>query len=138
MAIETDFEVQADGDVRYVGDAHGGALPGYYTVIEFHRWLQDLADDATASGDDLLDITDTTPSERSTDNIITFSPLTSDPAANATGSATWFRAFSSDGTSAIWDGSVGTSGATLNMNSTAIQINVQVDITSLTFTVNKG
>lgn len=71
MTIETDFEVQVNGDVRYIGDGHGGASPGYYTVIQFHRWLQDLADDATATGDDLLDITDTTPSERSTDNIIT-------------------------------------------------------------------
>jgi hypothetical protein len=33
--------------------------------------LQDFADDASASGDDELDITDATPSDRSTDNIIT-------------------------------------------------------------------
>ena len=58
-------------DIRYIGDAHGGASPSYATVIEFHRWLQDLADDAAASGDDILDITDPTPSDRSTDNIIT-------------------------------------------------------------------
>jgi hypothetical protein len=36
-----------------------------------HRALQDFADDASASGDDELDITDATPSDRSTDNIIT-------------------------------------------------------------------
>jgi hypothetical protein len=65
MAIGTDFEVQADGDIRHVSGTTT------YTVLEFHRWLQDLADDAQASGDDLLDITDSTPSERSTDNIIT-------------------------------------------------------------------
>ena len=47
MAIDTDFSVAANGDIRYVGDAHGGAAPGNYTVIEFHRWLQDLADNAT-------------------------------------------------------------------------------------------
>ncbi|MDP3245156.1 MAG: hypothetical protein Q8M83_05890, partial [bacterium] len=41
------------------------------TVIEFHRWLGDLMDDALATGNDLLDITDATASERSTDNIIT-------------------------------------------------------------------
>jgi hypothetical protein len=33
--------------------------------------LQNLADDAEASGNDLIDITSSTPSERSTDNIIT-------------------------------------------------------------------
>lgn len=71
MAIETDISVAANGDIRYEGDAHGGASPGYYSVIELHRFLQALADDAVASGDDLLDITDTTPSDRSTDNIIT-------------------------------------------------------------------
>jgi len=57
--------------IAYIGDDHGGASPSYATVIEFHRWLQDLADDAVASGDDELDITNTDPSRRSTDNIIT-------------------------------------------------------------------
>ena len=45
--------------------------PSYATVIQFHRWLQDLADDAEFSGDDQVDITVLTPSDRSTDNIIT-------------------------------------------------------------------
>ncbi|MHA1859140.1 MAG: hypothetical protein ACTSUU_06815 [Candidatus Thorarchaeota archaeon] len=40
-------------------------------MIEFHRWLQDLADDDSSTGDDEVDITDDTPSSRSTDNIIT-------------------------------------------------------------------
>jgi len=55
--------------IRYEGTDRG-VSPSYATVIEFHRWLQDLADDAVSSGDDELDITDSTPSERSTDNII--------------------------------------------------------------------
>lgn len=71
MAIADDFTVAQNGNIRYVGAAHGATGAGYYTVIQFHRWLQDLADDAVASGNDLLDITDSTPSERSTDNIIT-------------------------------------------------------------------
>ena len=57
--------------IAYTGDDHGGASPSYATVIEFHRWLQGLADDAVASGDDELDITNVDPSRRSTDNIIT-------------------------------------------------------------------
>jgi len=40
-------------------------------VIELHRFLQDLADDASFIGDDEMDITINTPSDRSTDNIIT-------------------------------------------------------------------
>jgi hypothetical protein len=67
----TDWSIAANGDIRYIGDDHNGALPSYATVIEFHRALQDFADDALASGDDLLDISSLTPSDRSTDNIIT-------------------------------------------------------------------
>lgn len=65
MAIGSDFSISASGDIRYTGSGTN------YTVIAFHRWLQDLLDDAAASGDDILDITDLTASERSTDNIIT-------------------------------------------------------------------
>ena len=71
MAIGTDFAISAAKAITYTGTAHGVALAGYHSVIDFHRWLQDLADDAVASGDDLLDITNLTPSDRSTDNIIT-------------------------------------------------------------------
>ena len=60
----------ATGNIRYIGGDHG-ASPSYATVIELHRFLQDLADDASFSGDDELDITVATPSDRSTDNIIT-------------------------------------------------------------------
>lgn len=62
---------RTNGNIRYIGDDHNGAAPSYATVIEFHRWLQGLADDAVSVGDDELDITNTDPSSRSTDNIIT-------------------------------------------------------------------
>jgi hypothetical protein len=71
MSINTAFEIQADKDIRYIGAAHGVSGAEYFTVIEFHRWLADLADDASSAGDDYLDITKDTPSDRSTDNIIT-------------------------------------------------------------------
>lgn len=58
-------------NIRYIGDDHGGASPSYATVIELHRWLQDLADDAISANDDELAIIDINPSSRSTDNIIT-------------------------------------------------------------------
>lgn len=70
MAIGTDFEIQNDKDIRYIGVAHAGDGAGYYTVLEFHRWLQDRADDAAASGDDYMDITRETPSDKSFDTII--------------------------------------------------------------------
>ncbi len=70
MAIATDFEIQNDKDIRYIGAAHGASGAGYYTVLEFHRWLQDLADDASSASDDFLDITKDTPSDKSFDTII--------------------------------------------------------------------
>jgi hypothetical protein len=65
-----DWEVtRSNGNIRYIGGDHG-VSPTYATVIEFHRWLQGLADDASAVGDDQVDMTDLDPSARSTDNII--------------------------------------------------------------------
>ena len=69
--VSTDWSIAANGNIRYIGDDHNGSAPSYATVIEFHRALQDFADDQAASGDDLLDISSLTPSDRSTDNIIT-------------------------------------------------------------------
>jgi hypothetical protein len=72
--VPTDWKVtRSTGFIEYVGGDHDGTggTPSYATVIDFHRWLQGLADDAVASLDDQLDITNTLPSQRSTDNIIT-------------------------------------------------------------------
>jgi len=67
--------------------------------------------------------------------VITANALTADSAADATGTAGYYRALKSDGTTALWDGSVSTSGADLNMNSTAIQSGAQVSISSLSYTL---
>lgn len=68
--VAADWSISTGRDIRYIGDAHGGASPSYCSVLELHRALQDFADNAASSGDDLLDITDPNPSERSTDNIV--------------------------------------------------------------------
>lgn len=64
MPIGSDFEIQNDKDIRYTGSTAN------YTVLELHRWLQDLADDASSGGDDFMDITRDTPSDKSFDTII--------------------------------------------------------------------
>lgn len=64
MAIQDDFEIQNDKDIRYVGTTAN------YTVLDLHRWLQGLADDASSSSDDFMDITRDTPSDKSFDTII--------------------------------------------------------------------
>ena len=63
MAWADDFSVATNGDIRHVSGTTT------YTVLEMHRALQDLADDAQAAGDDIMDISVLTPSDRSTDNI---------------------------------------------------------------------
>lgn len=45
--------------------------------------------------------------------VLTANSITADSSANASGTASWFRAFRSDGTSAVIDGSCGTSSANL-------------------------
>jgi hypothetical protein len=73
-----------------------------------------------------------------TNGVITFAAITADASANNTGTATWFRAFKSDGTTAIWDGSVGAASSTINLNTTSIVTGANVSVTALTFTINKG
>lgn len=64
--------------------------------------------------------------------------ITPDASANATGTATWFRALKSDGVTVVFDGSIGTSGANLNMNSVAIQIGAAVSVSSYSYTQPKA
>lgn len=55
-------------------------------------------------------------------------PLT--VAATATGTATFFRIFQNNGTTVVAQGTVGTSGQQLNLNTTSITSGVNVTITS--------
>ena len=70
--------------------------------------------------------------------VATANAITSDSAADATGTATWLRSLKSDGTTVIFDGSVGTSGCNLNLNTTSIVANAQVSVSSLTYTQQKS
>ena len=66
---------------------------------------------------------------------ITANSITDDSSANATGTASWFRMVTQSGGSTIADGSVGTSGCDLNLNTTAITAGSTVSITSFTITM---
>lgn len=59
--------------------------------------------------------------------------ITSDSSANATGTATWGSLVTSGGTRVL-DFEVGTSGANLNLNSTAIQAGAEVSCSAFTIT----
>lgn len=60
-----------------------------------------------------------------------------DDTARATGTATWCRFFTSGG-AAVFDGSVGTANANLILNSTDIQQNAKVSISTYQFSVLKA
>lgn len=63
----------------------------------------------------------------------TASAITGDTTADATGTASWFRALTSDST-ARWDGTVGTSDADMILDSVAIVAGGEVNVTSWTVT----
>ncbi len=64
----------------------------------------------------------------------TANAITQDSSADNTGTATFFRAFQSNGTTAVIDGSVSTSGADMNINSTAISAGAAVSCSSMVIT----
>lgn len=70
--------------------------------------------------------------------VATANAITADTSADATGTASWFRALKSDGTTVVFDGSVGTSSADLVLNSVSISSGAQVSVTAFTYTENKG
>ena len=123
-------------------DALAGLLDnGYLRIYDSTGGTGQPATVDTAIGSQVLlaELRFANPSDAGASNgVITFSAITQDASANATGTATWFRAFKSDGSTAVWDGSVSTASATLNLNTTSIVSGAAVSITSLTFTVNKG
>lgn len=95
------------------------------TAITTQTLLAELTFNATAFG-------------AATNGVATANSITADTSADASGTATWFRALKSDGSTPVFDGSVGTSSADLVLNSTSISSGAQVSVTAFTYTENKG
>lgn len=55
--------------------------------------------------------------------------------AVASGTATWFRVLKSDGTTVVFDGTVGTSGCNINMGSNVISSGATVAVSSFTYSI---
>ena len=74
------------------------------------------------------------------DGVLTFNPLTTCPSANASGTATWFRALQSDGMVAVMDGSVGLVGDDPNLVLSAVDIEIggSVGVSDFVHTVAKS
>ncbi len=71
--------------------------------------------------------------------VLTFNALTSATAGNS-GTASWFRALSSNGSTAVMDGTVGETADTPNLvlSSKAISAGASVSVSSFTHTVQKA
>ncbi len=95
------------------------------TAVGAQTLLAELRFNATAFG-------------AASNGVATANAITQDSSANATGTASWFRALKSDGTTAVFDGSVGTSGCDLNLNTVSIVSGAAVAVSSFTYTANKG
>ena len=70
--------------------------------------------------------------------VCTAAAISADASANDTGTAGWFRIWASNGTSPIYEGTVGTTGCDLNLNTLSIVTGASVSITSLTLTESLG
>jgi len=86
----------------------------------------------------LAELTCTDPSAGSAaSGTLTFSSITQDASANATGTATWFRMVDSAATF-VMDGSVSTSLSDLNLTTTSIVATQPVSISSATITAGNA
>lgn len=70
--------------------------------------------------------------------LLTANAIVADASANASGTASWFRALKSDGTTAIMDGSVGTATSNLIMATTTITAAQTVSCSSFTHDVKNS
>lgn len=71
--------------------------------------------------------------------VITFNAITSDSSANNGGTPSWFRALKSDGTTSVFDGTVGTgAGYDCIIDASPIVQGATVACTSMTYTAYKG
>lgn len=111
----------------------GGAGAGY---VEIRTGSQPADPDAAATGTLLGTLVCTDPAfgaaaDATPGGEATASAITDDSAADATGTAGWFRAYDSNNT-AILDGECGTSGADMNLNTLSITIGGTISITAWT------
>jgi len=124
--------VAADAVVDKIDD---GAAAG--TIKIYSGTIPTDADTAIGAQVLLATLTFSDPAAGAASNgVATFSAITSDTSADATGTAAWARIADSDGNTVL-DCTVGTSGEDINLNTVAIVAGATVAITALTYTANK-
>src|SRR5690349_18715672 len=91
------------------------------TALSGNTLLAELTMNATAFG-------------AASNGVITAAAITSDSAADATGTASFFRLFKSDGTTVLWQGTVGTSATDLIVGTVSFVANAIISVSALTVT----
>lgn len=96
------------------------------TALSGNTLLAELSFSATAFG-------------AASNGVATANAITQDSAIDASGTATFFRAFETGGTTVVFQGTCGASGADLNISpSAALVQNGTLSITSMTYTQPKS
>lgn len=96
------------------------------------------ADVSTAlSGNTLLATCDlsATSAPAASGGVLTFNAISDDTNIDATGTATFYRTFKTDGTTAVTQGTVGTSGESMTLANTSLVAGGTLSISSFTHTV---
>ncbi len=108
--------------------------------LRIYNGTQPVTCDTAISGQTLLAelIFNATAFGSASAGVATANAITSDASANATGTATWFRALKSDGTSAIFDGAVDIATSDLVISTVSIVSGNTVAVTSLLYTQSKN
>lgn len=119
--------------------AQAAALVGTFTnssQVQVYSGTQPSTPETALSGNTLLaTIVLPASSAFSSSNGVMTAGAISNVTIGATATATFFRWTKSDGTTVIADGSVGTSGADMNLNSTSLVSGAVLATSSFTFTV---
>ena len=119
--------------------AAGGALAdgGYLRLYDGAQPA--TADTGITTQQLLAELQFGSPAGVAVDEVFTFNAIAKESAAPASGIAAWYRAFKSDGTSPLRDGTVGItgSGSDIELNDVNIVVGAEVEITSLIWRVTK-
>lgn len=135
MSLNTQM---ADVVVNAQADALARLLDG--GKLRIYSGTQPATADTALSGNTLLaELTfNATSAPAASSGVLTFNAITADTSADNSGTASFFRAFKSDGTTAVMDGSVGTSSANLIMATTTISAGQTVSCSSFSHDVRNA
>jgi len=108
--------------------------------LKFYTTAQPATADTAVSGQTLLATLrfNATAFGSAVAGVATANAITSDTNAAATGTADWFRILKSDNSTVVMDGSLGTSGADINLATTSIVAAGTVSVSAFTYTQSKS